>query len=663
MVCSCNEKTGNSKLSAGIKLENLDTTTSPGTDFYEYACGGWRKNNPLTGEYSRFGSFDKLAENNRQKIKSLIEEIAAKNNDEGSLAQKIGDLYNMGMDSVKLNADGITPLKPILDSLGSMDDKSDLSKAIPEMMLRECPVFFGVSADADSKNSALNILWINQGGLSMGDRDYYMENDANTVGIRDAFVKHVAKMFELCGFDKETAVKNSDDVMRIETKLASAHYDKVRLRDPYANYNKMNMDSLQELVPAINWKTFFEILGINESELSVGQPEAIEEVGKVMEEEPISSLIAYMQWNAINESASYLNDALYEENFNFYGKIMSGKQTPQPRWKRAQSAVNLCLGEAVGHLYVEKYFPPEAKERMLELVHNLQKAYAQRIRNLDWMSDSTKDKAIEKLDAFYIKIGYPNKWKDYSKLSIGNDSYLANIMRASEFEMRETLDRAGKPVDRDRWEMTPQTVNAYYNPPTNEICFPAGILQYPFFDMDADDAFNYGAIGVVIGHEMTHGFDDQGRQFDKDGNLSDWWTSEDAEQFKKRAKVMSDFYDGIEVAPGVHANGKFTLGETIADYGGLQISFQAYKKATKNDPAGDKEGFTADQRFFLSFANVWAGNIRDAEVLRRTKTDVHALAKWRVDGELPQTDAWYDAFGITEKDPMFLPKSKRVTIW
>lgn len=663
MTTACNTKK-NTALSAGIKLANLDTTVSPKVDFYQYACGGWMKNNPLTGEYSRFGSFDKLAENNRKQLRGLIEEIAAKPASKGTVEQKIGDVYNLAMDSTKLNADGIKPIQEDLKKIGEIKNVSDILKTMPDLFLCGLDAYFTVFVEADPMNSSLELVQTYQSGISLGQRDYYLENDAHTKDIRDKYKAHVVKMFELVGFTPAQAQKNMEAVLTIETRLAKAAYDKVKLRDPHANYNKMTVADLQKLVPEINWNEYLTSLGLkNIKDISVSQKESLVEAGKIIATEPIAAQIAYLQWKLIDGSASYLSDPIYAQNFDFYGKTLSGKKEQSPRWKRAVGTVDDVLGEAVGQMYVKKYFPAEAKERMLKLVHNLQESLGERIKALAWMGDSTKVKAIEKLKAFYVKIGYPDKWRDYTKLDITKDSYYANVQRANKFEHAYRFAKAGKKVDKTEWQMTPQTVNAYYNPSTNEICFPAGILQYPFFDMTADDAFNYGAIGVVIGHEMTHGFDDQGRQFDKEGNLKDWWTAQDGKKFDVRARVMSDYFDSIVVAPGVHGNGKFTLGENIADHGGLQVSYQAFKKATANEPLVKKDGFTPEQRFFLAYANVWAGNVRPEEILKRTKSDPHSLGKWRVDGALPQIQVWYDAFGIKAGDPMFVPVEKRVSIW
>ncbi|KAA6343065.1 Neutral endopeptidase [termite gut metagenome] len=662
MTTACNSK--KEAQTSGIDVTNLDTLTSPKVDFYQYACGGWMLNNPLTGEYSRFGSFDKLAENNRKQLKDLIENIASKPAKTGTIEQKIGDIYNMAMDSIKLNQDGYVPVKSDLEYIASIKNKSELSKLIPELMLSGTDAYFTIYVDADPMSSSQNLLQTYQSGISLDQREYYLDKDEYTTNIRNKYKEHVTKMFELTGFSPEQAKKSMEAVLKIETRLATAAYDNVKLRNPYANYNKISIEEVQTLVPSIDWNTYFTTLGLKEvKEINASQKESLIEVENIITSELLDTQIAYIQWKLIDSAAGYLSDDIYAQNFNFYGKTLSGKEEQSPRWKRAESTVNNILGEAVGQMYVKQYFPPKAKKRMLELVHNLQEVLGERIQALTWMSDETKTKAIEKLKAFYIKIGYPDKWKDYSTLTIEKDNYFENIKRANRFEYAYMLNKVGKPVDKDEWHMTPQTVNAYYNPSTNEICFPAGILQYPFFDITADDAFNYGAIGVVIGHEMTHGFDDQGRQYDKEGNLKDWWTAEDAKQFEERAKVMADFFDSIQVAPNVYGNGKLTLGENIADYGGLQISYQAFKKATKEKPLENKNNFTPEQRFFLSYANVWAANIRSEEILVLTKSDPHSLGKWRVNGALSHINAWYEAFNIEEGDPMFVPTNKRVSIW
>ena len=651
-------------MTSGIDLTNLDTTAVQGADFYQYACGGWMKKHPLTNEYSRFGSFDMLAENNREQLKGLIVEIAAGQNAQGTIGQKIGDIYNLAMDSVKLNADGVTPIQADLEKIASVKDKSEIVPLMAELAHSGVFPYFSFYVGADIMDSKSNLFQLYQGGISLGEKEYYLDNDDVTVNIRNKYKEHIVKMFQLAGFDEAAAKKKMEAVMDIETRIAKASFSAVEQRNPAANYHKMSLDELKKEIPGIDWDAFLNGIGVKGvTELSVSQVEPIKEVEKIINSLPVENQIAYMQWSLIDRAAGYLSDDLVAQNFDFYGKTLSGKQANQPRWKRAVSTVNGVLGEAVGQMYVEKYFPAAAKERMVQLVKNLQTALGERIRNLEWMGDSTKIKAIEKLNSFYVKVGYPDKWRDYTGLNIEKDSYWANVKRATEFELDYMLSKAGKPVDRDEWGMTPQTVNAYYNPTTNEICFPAGILQYPFFDMNADYAFNYGAFGVVIGHEMTHGFDDQGRQFDKDGNLKDWWTAEDAKRFEERAQVMVNFFDSIQVLPGLNANGSLTLGENIADNGGLQVSFQSFKNATKDAPLPVNDGFTPEQRFFLSYAGVWAGNIRDEQIRLQTKSDPHSLGRWRVNGALPQIGAWYDAFGIKEGDPMYLAPEKRVSIW
>ncbi len=660
--------TGNKPLASGIDLANMDTTYQPGQSFYMYATGGWQKANPLTAEYSRYGSFDVLQENNNKQLRELIEGVTAQENAPGSVAQKIASLYRSAMDSVNLNEHYWGALEEFLlcDGYQSSRDITEqwLRDVWPRMQRQGVPGLFGMYISADEKDSKNNLVSIYQGGLTLGQKDYYVDEDPETQRIREAYETYVVALCQHQGFSEKDARRIWADVIRIETRLARASKSMTELRDPEANYNKISYEELKQQFPGIDWDAYFQNIGMEGvREVCLGQPAAIHEVEAVLKEEPVEALQNVYLWHALNMASSYIDDESRAMNFAFYGTAMSGKQEDRPRWKRAVSSVEGALGEALGQLYVERFFPPAAKERMERLVANLQVALGERIAVQDWMSDETKKVAQDKLDAFYVKVGYPNKWKDYSTLEIG-DSYLRNILACNEWEIQEMIcTKFNKPVDRDEWYMTPQTVNAYYNPTTNEICFPAGILQPPFFDMEADDAFNYGAIGVVIGHEMTHGFDDQGSQYDKEGNLRRWWSDEDRQRFEERIQVMRAFHDSIEVLPGLHANGSLTLGENMADHGGLMVSFQAFKNATKEAPLPVIDGFTPEQRFFLAYANVWGQNIRDEEIQKRVKSDPHELGKWRVDGQLPHIDAWYDAFGITEQDPMFVPKAERVTIW
>ena len=659
MTTACTTK----QQTTGIDLANLDTTAVPQNDFYQFACGGWMANNPLTPEYSRFGSFDKLGLNNLEQVNGLIKEIAAKKHKQGSIAQKIGDVYNMAMDTARRDAEGIAPVQQTLDEIAAISSRDELSRVLGAAMDFQ---LWAMYVDADAMNSSMNILNEYQSGFSLGEKEYYIDEDEHTRSIREAYVAYVEKLFGLFGF--ENAAERAQTILRMETRLAKAAYSNVELRDPIQNYNKMSIDELQALVPQVNWKEYFAALGVELDSLSIGQIPHLQEAGKMLEDEPLEDLKTLFAWQVIEGASSYLTTEIYMTTFDFYGKVLSGREEPSPLWKRAVGVVNGTLGEAVGQMYVAKYFPEENKARMLALVKNLQKALGIRIENLAWMSDETKAKALEKLNAITIKIGYPDTWRDYSKLDINpEDTYYANLQRAAKFEQDYSLSYLGKPVDKTKWYMTPQTVNAYYNPSSNEICFPAGILQYPFFDMSADDAFNYGAIGVVIGHEMTHGFDDQGCQFDKDGNMVNWWTAEDKAAFDARTKVMEEAFNKIEVAPGVHANGAFTLGENIADHGGLQVAYLAFTLNEESKPEAERlqtrDGFTPAQRFFLAYANVWAGNIRPEEILNRTKSDPHSLGRWRVNGALPQINAWYEAWNVTEESPMYIKPEDRVSIW
>ena len=660
MTTACTNK---QEQTTGIDLANLDTTAVPQNDFYQFACGGWMANNPLTPEYARFGSFDKLGLTNLEQVNGLIQDIAKDKHPQGDIAQKIGDLYNLAMDTARRDREGIAPVQHTLDEIAAITSREELSKHLGAAMDYQ---LWAMYVDADAMNSSMNILNECQAGFALGEKEYYLDTDEQTTAIRNAYVAYVEKMFGLFGFSDGAA--RAQTVLRMETRLAKAAYNNVELRDPIRNYNKMSIAELQELVPQVDWKAYFAALGVELDSLSVGQIPHLQEAGKMLADEPLEDLKTLFTWQAIEGAASYLTTEIYMTTFDFYGKVLSGREEPSPLWKRAVGIVNGTLGEAVGQMYVAKYFPEENKERMLALVHNLQKALGIRIRNLAWMSDETKVKALEKLNAITIKIGYPDEGRDYSKLDINpEDTYYANLERAAKFEQEYSLSYLGKPVDKKKWYMTPQTVNAYYNPSSNEICFPAGILQYPFFDMNADDAFNYGAIGVVIGHEMTHGFDDQGCQFDKDGNMINWWTAEDKAAFDERTKVMEEAFNKIEVAPGVHANGAFTLGENIADHGGLQVSYLAFGLNEESKPESERlqtrDGFTPAQRFFLAYANVWAGNIRPEEILNRTKSDPHSLGRWRVNGALPHIGAWYDAWHVTPESPMYVAPEERVSIW
>ncbi|MBQ7495766.1 MAG: M13 family metallopeptidase [Bacteroidaceae bacterium] len=658
--------TGQQKsLTTGIDLANLDTTAVPGTDFFRFATGGWNDAHPLTAEYARFGSFDQLAENNNTQLRELIENVAAQQNQPGSIADKIAQMYNSVMDSVSLNKQGIEPIRKDLQRIDGVYDKPELFRLYAGLQAEGIDGLFGYYINADIKNSAMNLLQIWQDGLVMGQKEYYLDTDSATTAIREAYKQYMAKLFLRCKVATEEEMDaRVRGVLDLETRLARISRSRTELRDDEKNYNKMSYDSLLATFPGIDWNFYFSVQGAKGiKEVSVGQPEVIHEIEAIWQQADLAVLKDYVRWQLINAAAGCLDDETRAANFDFFGRAMQGKQEDRPRWKRAVSATQGALGEAIGQLYVEKYFPAAAKERMIQLVRNLQVALGQRIDAQDWMSDSTKAVAHEKLDAFIVKVGYPDKWKDYSELEIGRN-FWENVKATALWRTHDEIRRKlNQPVDNTEWYMTPQTVNAYYNPTTNEICFPAGILQPPFFDMQADDAFNYGAIGVVIGHEMTHGFDDQGAKFDKDGNLRQWWTEEDTRRFEERTHVMRDFFNNIEVLPGLCGNGQLTLGENMADHGGLQVAFQAFKNATAAAPLKDEDGFTPEQRFFLAYAGVWAGNVRDEEIRNRTKSDPHSLGRWRVNGALPHIDAWYEAFHITESDPMFVPKADRVTIW
>lgn len=653
---------------SGLDMTNFDKSVRPSDDFYRYATGGWQKLHPLPAAYSRYGSFDMLQENVNKQVNSILTSLTKKKFKEGTTERKLSDFYKLAIDQDRRNKEGLAPVKPLLDEMEAAKTLDQLH----DLQLKYAKIGYGVPFGsyfgADDKNVTRNILCLSQGGLTLGQKDYYLNNDKATSDIRDAYKKYLVRMFKLYGFSDAQASAKAADVFRAETELAIASKSNTELRDPQANYNKMSLKEFEDNYPNIPLCQMAEAEGVKLDyirEMNVGQPAFFTALNSLMALQTPDELRALMEWDVIQSSASYLTDEIRQANFDFFGKTMSGRKEEYPLWKRATNQVERAMGEALGKMYCERYFPASSKKMMEELVHNLQISLGERIDAQTWMSDSTKKNAHEKLDKFYVKIGYPNKWTDYSKLTIDpSKSYYDNVLATREFAVDKMIaDKAGKPVDRDEWFMTPQTVNAYYNPTTNEICFPAGILQRPFFDPKADAAFNYGAIGVVIGHEMTHGFDDQGRQYDANGNLHDWWTAADAKGFEKRAKLYSDFFDSIEVLPGLHANGKFTLGENLADHGGLQVAFNAYKHATANKPLKTIDGLTPDQRFFIAYAGVWGQNITDQEIRNRVKRDPHSLGEWRVNGALPHIDAWYKAFDVKKGDKMYLPENQRLELW
>jgi putative endopeptidase len=664
-VQSCKQETKKMNEPKPIDLANLDTTANPAEDFNQYANGGWIKNNPVPEDKSSYGTFNELIDKNEKQLKDVVTDIAKANNPKGSVAEKIAMFYNSGMDTVAIEKNGTTILKEELDRINKISSLKDIQQQFVHFHKYFISTGFGLYGGADEKNSDMVITQIYQSGLGLPDRDYYLSDAQHFADIRDKYKEHLTKMFMLFGNDEETAVENTKKVYDIEYKLAEVSMDRITQRDPHKTYNKKTIAELQELTPNFNWKTYLIGLGLSDvKEVIVGQPDFLKGFNELFTSKSVDDWKAYFKWNLIDANASYLNDDIVKQNFDFYGKTLSGTPIMRPRWKRVLGATNGTLSEAVGQIYVEKYFPPEAKERMVKLVDNLKTALGERIQNLTWMSEATKDSALNKLAAIRVKVGYPDKWKDYSKLEVKDDAYVLNIMRAREFAFNKMIDKIDKPVDKTEWHMSPQTVNAYYNPTANEIVFPAGILQPPFFFLNGDDAVNYGAIGVVIGHEMTHGFDDQGRLFDKKGNLNSWWTEEDSKQFKERTDVLVHQFNEFVVLDTVHANGEYTLGENIADFGGLNVSYTAFKKTEQWKHQDKKiDEFTPNQRFYLAYAHVWAQNIRDEEKLRRTQEDVHSLGKFRVNGPLRNLPEFHVAFNVKPGDYMYLPENERAVIW
>lgn len=628
----------------GIKPENMNISVKPGNDFYDYATQGWRDANPIPDDYTRYGSLDVLINTNLERVREIAE------NDSG----KIGLLYKIAMNAEKLNTDKTAPVQSYIDEIDKIKSASDLPEYLGKMH-KFSTAFWDNGVGLDEKDSEHYLFNIGQGGTGL-TRDYYFDDDAKSKEVRTKYKQYIKKQMDNFGIPVDV-----EKLYALEERMAKSFYKKELLRDPLSNYHKKSFAELKNEIPNFDWDKYFESRGVKPEYLNIAQIEPIKESVAIMNDTDINLIKTYLKFRIINSAVSLLDDKTYDIAFDFYNRVLSGQKEQKPRWKRAVAMLDGSLGEEIGHLYVKKYFPESAKKRMQDLVKNLQRALEMRIKNLSWMGDETKKQALNKLHTFKAKIGYPDKWRDYSKLEITNDSLFANMMRVAEFEDEFWLNKVGKEKDPYIWYMNAHEVNAYYDPSANEICFPAGILQYPFFDMNADDAFNYGAIGSVIGHEMTHGFDDQGRHFDKDGNMKDWWNTDDAKRFDERANVMRKFFDAIIVAPNTHANGEFTLGENLADYGGLTIAYSAYKNF--GEKSEDAIGLTPDQRFFIAYAMGEVSNIRDEEILRRTKTDEHSLSRWRVNGILPHVDAWYDVFNISESDKMYVAPEKRVKLW
>ena len=647
-----------------IDTKNLDLSANPAQDFNQYANGGWMKANPIPEDKASYNTFTELRDANEKKVRSIVDELLSKDFASGTVERKIGDMFKTGMDSVALNNAGFSPLIPYFKQIDAIKNLQDLQQLVVKFRVDGISTMFSFFGSPDRKNSDMQIAQLHQGGYNLGNRDYYFENDERTVEIRTEYQKHISRQFQNVGIDLETANKAAQTVMDIETNLASKAFTNTEMRDPIRNYNKMSVVDMQALAPDFDFNAFFELVGLAKlTEVNVGNPDFFKNFNTVLTKTSIENWQWYLKWNVITTNANYLSDLRVNEDFDFYGKTMSGSEKIRPRWKRVLGSVNSTLDEAIGQIYVKKFFPPESKQRMLSLVDNLKIAFGERIEKLEWMSDETKEKALDKLNSMKVKIGYPDKWKDYSSLDIQHDSYFTNITRARRWFFQDMINRIDKPVDKTEWAMSPQTVNAYYHPLNNEIAFPAAILQPPFFFADADDAVNYGAIGVVIGHEMTHGFDDKGRMFDKHGNMTIWWNDEDKTRFEERTKLLVDQFNKVNVLDSLYADGTYSLGENIADLGGLNISYTAFSKTQQFKEGKKIKEFTPQQRFFLAYGHVWAQNLREKEMIRLTKEDVHSLGKNRTNEPLRLLPAFHEAFNVEEGDYMYMPVELRATIW
>ncbi|MFN5793401.1 MAG: M13 family metallopeptidase [Bacteroidota bacterium] len=647
-----------------IDIANMDTTVRPQDDFYQYANGTWLKNNPVPSTDSRWGSFSQLMEDNLKKLTGILEETAKKENASGSNAQKIGDYFFTYMDSAKKNAEGIKPLAPYLKQVDDLKSNSELVNVITNLQLKGVRVAWSLYVSSDPKSSNVNIAQANQGGLGLPDKEYYTRTDEESKKLQADYLEHLSKMFQLLGDAKEVAEKNAKTVYNFDLKLAKASMTNVELRDIEKQYNKYNLADLDKKYPNINFTNYLKVLGLPAAkEVIVGQPDFFKQVDAMIKTTSLDDWKQYIRWNIINSYADQLSDEVSKQNFAFYNTTLSGQKEMKPRWKRAITEVDNVLGEALGQLFVEKYFPEDSKKKVNEMVDNLIAAYRERINGLDWMSAETKVMAQKKLNTIIKKLGFPDKWRDYSKLNVAKNSHLENYINAYTYELNRNFDKLSKPVDKMEWFMSPPTVNAYYNPTTNEITFPAGIMQPPFFFADADDAVNYAAIGAVIGHELTHGFDDQGSQFDEQGNMKNWWTKDDQTKFQAKTKMVVEQYNSYVAIDSLHVNGELTLGENIADLGGVSIAYAAFLK-TEQAKKGEKlDGFTPQQRFFLSWAQIWRTNYTDAALKKQVNTNPHSPAMFRGNGPLTNLPEFYEAFGVKEGDKMFVPAEKRAKIW
>lgn len=668
LMASCTQTTNkqddNMKENLSIDKSDMDLTIKPGENFYLYSNGNWINNNPVPSDKTQYGSFTVIDDNNQKQLKELVLGVAKTKGEKGTNAQKIADFYNSGMDTVKINKEGIAPILGDLERIDRISNTDELVVVIAQMHTEGYDPVFYFTDTQDSKNSAQEIGIIYQGGLSLPDVDYYLSEDERILNIKSKFKSLVSKMFAFAGADEKTAQNNSEIVLNFETKLAKNSFTRLEERDPFTNYNKVNLEELKALSPVFNWDIYFNTIGLTRTEeINAAQKKFVTGISNLTQEVSLEEWKVYLKWNVINSASGYLSDNFEKASFDFYGGVLSGQQEMKARWKRVLSTTDNALGEALGQLYVEKYFPPQAKERMVKLVENLKIAFANRINNAEWMQDSTKQRAIEKLNAIMVKVGYPDKWKDYTHLEISAESYFGNVKASRQFYFADAISKIGKPYDKSQWGMSPQTVNAYYSPNSNEIVFPAAILQAPFFYMDADDAVNYGGIGVVIGHEMTHGFDDQGRNFDKDGNLNNWWTEVDSKAFDSRKLVVIEQYNQFIELDSLHVDGELTVGENIADLGGLNIALDGFMLTEQGQANQDIEGFNPQQRFFLSYSKLWRQNILTEELTRRLKEDVHSPGDARVNAALFNIDQFYSSFDIQEKDKFFIPKDKRANIW